>query len=100
MRAKVGEAVTLVQEFASMVRERQADRLDDWLERVGRSGLGRLQSFADGIRRDYSAVRAALSMDYSNGVVEGNINRVKYLKRQMYGRAKFDLLRKRVLYAD
>ena len=97
---RLGEAVTLVQEFASMVRERQADRLDDWLERVGRSGLRSLQSFADGIRRDYAAVRAALCMVYSNGVVEGNVNRVKYLKRQMYGRAKFDLLRKRVLYAD
>lgn len=96
---KVEVAVTLAQEFASMVRERQADLLDGWLERAGRSGLGSLKSFADGIRRDYSAVRAALSMAYSNGVVEGNVNRVKYLKRQMYGRAKFDLLRKRVLNA-
>ena len=91
--------VTLAQEFAVMVRERQPTRLDSWLERTATSGLGALQSFAGGIRRDYAAVRAALTLPFSNGVVEGNVNRLKFLKRQMYGRAKFDLLRKRVLYA-
>ncbi len=92
-------AVTLVEEFAAMVRERGHKRLDSWLDRAEGSGLRALQSFAGGIRRDYAAVSAALSSVYSNGVVEGNVNRLKYLKRQMYGRANFDLLRKRVLYA-
>ena len=96
---KLALAVTLAQEFAVMVRERQHEALDGWLERTETSGLTDLRSFAGGIRRDYAAVKAALTFDYSNGVVEGNINRLKYLKRQMYGRANFDLLRKRVLYA-
>ena len=82
-----------------MVRERAAERLDAWLERAARSGVGALKSFASGIRRDYAAVQAGLSVPYSNGVVEGNVNRLKTVKRQMYGRANFDLLRKRVLYA-
>jgi transposase len=96
---QLARAVTLAQEFAGLVRERQPAGLDSWLERTAASGLGDLGSFAGGIRRDYDAVKAALSSPYSNGVVEGNVNRVKYLKRQMYGRAKFDLLRKRVLHA-
>ncbi len=92
-------AITLAQDFVEMVRRRQPEALDNWLVRTAASGLSALQSFAGGIQRDYAAVKAALSSVYSNGVVEGNVNRLKYLKRQMYGRANFDLLRKRVLYA-
>lgn len=92
-------AVTLAQAFTTMVRQRQNEALENWLEATEASNFATLRSFAGGIRRDYAAVKAALSMSYSNGVVEGNINRLKYLKRQMYGRANFDLLRKRVLYA-
>jgi transposase len=58
-----------------------------------------LQTFAAGLQRDYAAVRAALSEPWSNGQTEGQVTRLKLLKRQMYGRAKFDLLRQRVLYA-
>jgi transposase len=96
---KLGEGVRLAEEFVVMVRERKHERLDSWLERVEERALSALKSFASGIRRDYGAVKAALRSVYSNGVVEGNVNRVKFLKRQMYGRANFDLLRKRVLYA-
>jgi transposase len=95
----VEASVDLAQEFAVMVRERQPERLESWLERAEASGQSALRSFAGGIRRDYAAVEAALRLPYSNGPVEGQVNRLKFLKRQMYGRAKFDLLRKRVLYA-
>ena len=95
----VEETVSLAQEFALMVRERQHEKLETWLERAEASGQSTLRSFACGIRRDYAAVEAALRLPYSNGPVEGHVNRLKFLKRQMYGRAKFDLLRKRVLYA-
>ncbi len=97
--AAVEEAVSLAQEFAVMVREREHEKLENWLERAEASGHRSLRRFAGGVRRDYAAVDAALRLPYSNGPVEGEINRLKYLKRQMYGRAKFDLLRKRVLYA-
>jgi transposase len=55
-------------------------------------------SFANGLRQDFSAVYNALSMVWSNGQVDGQINRLKFVKRMMYGRANFDLLRKRFLY--
>ncbi len=57
-----------------------------------------LRSLATGIYRDFDAVRAALTMEYSNGQTEGKVNKLKYIKRQMYGRAEFDLLRQRVLH--
>ena len=57
-----------------------------------------LGAFATGLKTDYHAVKAALTTDWSNGQVEGQVNRLKLLKRQMYGRAKFDLLRQRVLH--
>ena len=59
--------------------------------------MKKLQNFAWGLRQDYAAVRAALAYDWSNGQVEGQVNRLKTIKHQMYGRANFDLLRQRVL---
>ncbi len=95
----VATTIKLAQEFASMLRERQADKLDDWLEQVAESNIAALQSFAAGVRRDEAAVRAGLSLAWSNGPTEGHVNRLKMFKRQMYGRAKLDLLRQRVLAA-
>ncbi|GER89653.1 transposase [Dictyobacter vulcani] len=87
----------LVQEFGQMVRQHQGDQLDHWLRAANESGLPALQSFASGVQRDYAAVRAGLTLPYSNGLLEGHINRLKLIKRSMYGRANFDLLRLRVL---
>ncbi len=94
---KVEQAYQLAQEFIQMVRERQAERFDDWLQRARASGVSELQGFVGGLQRDKAAVVAALSLPYSNGQVEGQVNRLKLIKRSMYGRAKFDLLRQRVL---
>ncbi|MDQ4074619.1 MAG: ISL3 family transposase [Chloroflexota bacterium] len=96
---QIETAIRLAREFATIVRERQHESLDSWLRRTVESGITALRGFVTGIHRDYAAVKAAVSLPYSNGITEGHINRLKYLKRQMYGRAKFDLLRKRVLYA-
>ena len=74
-----------------------ADTLDTWLEEAEQCGLKVFKNFAAGLRRDYEAVKAALTYEWSQGQVEGQVNRLKFIKRQMYGRAKFDLLRKRVL---
>jgi transposase len=93
------EAVQLTQEFAGLVRERQAAQLDGWLERARASKAGAFRSFAASLRRDEAAVRAGMSLSWSTGPVEGEINRLKLIKRTMFGRAKLDLLRQRVLYA-
>ncbi len=91
------ELYQLGQDFVQMVRQRQARRLDPWLARAHQSSSVELRGFAAGITRDYDAVKAALSLPWSQGQVEGQITRLKYLKRQMYGRARFKLLRSRVL---
>jgi len=94
---QVALGVDLARQFTTMVRHRLEARLDGWLEMVKTSGLPALVSFANGLQKDLTAVRNALRYVWSNGQTEGQVNRLKYIKRSMYGRANFDLLRKRVL---
>ena len=94
---EIQEAHELVTDFTSMLRERQGERLDAWLEKVEIQSIGELKNFAQGLKRDYDAVKAGLTLEWSNGQTEGQVHRLKLLKRQMYGRGHFDLLRKRVL---
>ena len=82
-----------------MVSERRAEELDAWLDAAESSEVAEIENFAGALRRDYEAVAAALAYEWSSGQVEGQINRLKLIKRQMYGRASFDLLRQRVLGA-
>lgn len=93
---RVGE---LGREFQQMVKERGAKTFTQWLMCAQQSGIKELAGFADGLKKDRDAVVEALRSEWSNGQTEGQINRLKYLKRQMYGRAKFDLLKARVLHA-
>jgi transposase len=87
-----------VRNFAKMMTRRQGLlELEDWLTAVEASDLPQLHSFANGIRRDQHAVTAGLALPYSSGAMEGNVNKIKMIKRQMYGRAGFTLLRKRVI---
>jgi transposase len=95
----LAEAIGLAQDFGTIVRQRQANRFDAWLARAVASGVAPLRRFAAGLRADYEAVKAGLSLPWSNGPVEGHINRLKMLKRQMFGRAKLDLLSRRFLRA-
>ncbi|HEX4204911.1 MAG TPA: transposase [Ktedonobacteraceae bacterium] len=89
----------LAQEFFPLLRERKGEALSGWLKKVDESAIAELVSFARGLERDEAAVRAALRFPWSQGPVEGAVNRLKLMKRSMYGRAKFDLLRIRVLCA-
>lgn len=90
----------LAQRFFRMVKERQADQLDSWLEESLSCGLPDFRTFAEGLRRDDVAMANALTFFYSNGPVEGQVNRLKYVKRSMYGRGSFELLRQRFLQAS
>jgi transposase len=89
----------LTRDFTTMVRERREGALDDWLAAAQASGSAPLRRFAAGLTRDLNAVRAGLREEWSNGQTEGQIHRLKLLKRQMYGRAGFAVLRNRVLQA-
>ncbi len=97
LHPEIDLAYLLVQQFLQMVRTRTGERLDAWLEAVASSSLIDLQSFANGVLEDKEAVFAGLTREESNGPTEGHITRLKLIKRSMYGRAQFDLLRLRVL---
>lgn len=88
-----------VRSFATMLTERQGERLPDWLEAVRQDDLPSLHTLAVGIDRDRDAVIAGLTLPWNSGSVEGHVNRIKMLKRQMFRRAGFQLLRNRVLLA-
>jgi transposase len=90
----------LVREFADMLCHRSGSKLPRWADQAEAGPVRELRSFAAGLRKDWPAVTAGLTLPYSSGAVEGHVNRIKMIKRQMYGRAKPDLLRKRVLLAD
>ena len=97
--AAVAEAIDLAEDFTTLVRQRQPAQLDPWLTRAATSPLTALRRFATGLYADYQAVKAGLTLPWSNGPVEGHINRLKMLKRQMFGRAHLDLLGHRFLRA-
>ena len=95
--ADLDTAYHLTQTFVTMLAEHRETGLDDWLTQAEHCGIKELKSFAQGIRRDYAAVRATFTSHWSNGPVEAQVNCLKLQKRLMFGRANFDLLRLHVL---
>jgi transposase len=93
-------ALDLAESFAALIRKQATGTFSDWLSQAEQSGCGELVGFAAGLRQDEAAVRAALSAPWNNGPVEGQVNRLKVIKRQMYGRAGLQLLRARVVNAN
>jgi transposase len=96
---ELDQAIGLAEEFAALVRRREPERLDPWLQRAQDGTIVSLRRFAKRLSADYEAVHAAVKLGWSNGPVEGQINRLKMLKRTMYGRAGLDLLGRRFLLA-
>ncbi|GAA3466970.1 transposase [Nonomuraea roseola] len=86
-----------VRSFATMMTNRNGHLIDDWITAAEAGASPHLDAFATGLRRDHDAVQAGLTLPHSSGAVEGTVNKIKSLKRQMFGRANFDLLRARVL---
>ena len=95
----IAQAYQLSQAFLALVRERRGDELEMWMTEAMKSGSEALARFAHGLQEDLAAVKAELTLPWSNGPVEGQITRLKLLKRQGYGRAGFSLLRQRVMQA-
>jgi transposase len=93
----ITHAYNLAQSFGRIVRQQYSKALEAWLKGATESGIIELRRFASSLKKDQAAIEAALSLPWSNGQVDGQINRLKLIKRPMYGRAHFDLLRRRVL---
>jgi transposase len=95
----LAEALPLMEDVVQRIRQRQGAQLDPWLERAAPSPLGVFRRFAQGLRDDDAAVKAGMTLPWRTGPVEGQMNRLKMLKRQMVGRARLDLLSRRFLLA-
>jgi transposase len=87
--------MALAQGFAQLLRARQPEQLDAWLQQAATSALAAFRRVAKSLQRDYAAVKAGVTLPWSIGPVEGHINRLKMLKRYMFGRARLDLLSRR-----
>ena len=96
---QIETAYGLSQQFVAMMKEHNVQPLDAWLWTCQTSGISDLMTFAQGLEQEGSALHAAFTLPYSNGPVEGKINKLKYIKRSMYGRSGFPLLRQKVLKA-
>jgi transposase len=90
----------LAQQFMAMLGKRDVRAFDSWLSAVAEHGSGSMKRFASGLQAEYAEVAAALAYEWSNGPTEGHNNRLKLVKRQMFGRAKLDLLRKRIMHRN
>jgi transposase len=99
LKPSLAHAYTLSQAFLALVRERRGHDLKAWMAAATASGMEALARFAQGLQEGRAAVTAGLTLPWSNGPVEGHINRLKLLKRQGYGRAGVALLRQRVMLA-
>lgn len=89
----------LARSFVKLMKERDFEAFDLWLKKGEKCGLPDVQTFTQGLQNDYEAVKTSLLLPYSNGPVEGQINRLKFVKRSMFGRGRFQLLRSRLLEA-
>ncbi len=98
--ATFAHAYTPTQEFAALLREREDDRLDTWIATASAIDVMEVRRFAIGLLPDKAAIHAGLTEEWSNRQTEGHVNRLKTLKRQMYGRAGFNVLAARVPYTD
>ena len=93
------EAISLAEAFIAMIRTRAPERLDPWLTQAQDSALPAFRNFAKKLDDEHAAILAAVTLPWSTGQVEGQINRLKMIKRQMFGRAGFDLLNRRFMLA-
>lgn len=93
----VGKAYSLAEQFGKMIREHLHEQLEDWIVACEKSVIPDLANFATGLRKDFDAIFSALKTGWSNGQTEGQVNRLKMIKRSMYGHASFKLLRLKVL---
>jgi transposase len=93
----IAATVALAQGFNNLVRHLGGVKLQAWINQAVDGPVPEIRSFANGLYKDFDAVKAGLTLSWSSGAAEGHVNRIKTLKRQTFGRAKLDLLRKRIL---
>ena len=87
----------IVKSFKNTLFSKKTDEVEKWMEDTEKAGIEQINSFINGIRRDIDAVKKAIELDYNNGLAEGSVNKLKVVKRIMYGRNSFELLKSKLL---
>jgi transposase len=100
LHPKIESVIDLVNDFRDILRQKRNDALQSWIERATALDIQPLNSFINGIERDLIAVKNAITYEYNNGLAEGKVNKLKLVKRTMYGRCLFDLLRNKILLLE
>lgn len=93
----ITELYAAIKEFYEILYSRRDERLETWLEKIENFNIPELQTYVNGIRIDINAVKNGIKLKYNNGLAEGSVNKIKVIKRIMYGRNSFDLLKAKVL---
>ena len=91
---------SLVKEFHTAIFSQKPEKLDAWIESAKKHNISELQSFVEGIMKDSTAIKNGIVYPYNNGLAEGSVNKIKVIKRIMYGRNSFDLLKAKVLFHE
>lgn len=92
--------IDLVNEFKQMLKSKNVEKLEEWIEKASNLKIRKIDKFVNGLKRDMQAVRNAIVYEYNNGLTKGSVNKVKVIKRIMYGRNKFEMLRQKVLFLE
>ena len=87
----------IVKEFKDIMFSKKEDKLDKWIDKTKKYKIPEMDSFINGIERDLEAVKNGIKYNYNNGLAEGSVNKIKVIKRIMYGRCSFNLLKQKVL---
>ena len=96
----LGTLYSLVKEFHTAIFSKKPEKLNTWMESAKKHDIPELQSFVEGISKDLTAVKNGIIYPYNNGLAEGSVNKIKVIKRIMYGRNSFDLLKAKVLFHE
>jgi len=92
--------INLVNEFKHLLESKNVEKLEEWIEKASNLKIRKIDKFVNGLKRDIQAVRNAIIYEYNNGLAEGSVNKLKVIKRIMYGRNKFEMLRQKVLLLE
>ena len=97
MFPEAGKIYDIVKEFKEIMFGKKYEKLEKWIKETKKHKIPEINSFLNGIERDFEAVKNGIKYDYNNGLAEGSVNKIKVIKRIMYGRCSFDLLKQKVL---
>ena len=92
--------INLVNEFKHLLESKNVEKLEEWIEKASNLKIRKIDKFVNRLKRDIQAVRNAIIYEYNNGLAEGSVNKLKVIKRIMYGRNKFEMLRQKVLFLE